>query len=384
MNKSSLSNIHRIKRGNSLLIKGPASISLQSGKASVFMAELQLKKRFIIPEGRATPVVAHEDSLVQIVVGSSGFIKEVEGNAIPKDWIRIPPLLKGVLKENGTIMVLGGVDSGKSSLSTLLANYFTSIGFPVSILDLDVGQSDIGLPATIGLGIARSPIKGLYEAETSAMYFVGSITPAPMTEKILKGAKRLAEMARKSRCALIVNTDGWLQGNDALNYKARLVETLEADAAVIIGEEREIDNLIGMIKDKVQILRVGRPSLIYRRTKEERRRAREKAYYKYLRNGRLKSFPLSMVKLGAIRLEKLPNSRINLLTGLIDEDGFMLGPGILERVDRSKGKIFIYSEVTSPVQKIEVGLIRIKENGCEIGQIRLDRRYIEERGNVTA
>lgn len=187
MSEAPLEKIHMMREGATLLVKGPASISLQSGKASVFMADLPLKRRFIIPEGRMMPITAHEDCLIQIVIGSSGSMEEVEENTIPKDWIQILLILKRILKDEGTVIVFGGIDLGKSSLSTLLTNYFTSTGLPVSILDLDVGQSDIGLPATIGLGKARNPIKGLYEAEPSAIYFVGSITPAPMTGKILKG-----------------------------------------------------------------------------------------------------------------------------------------------------------------------------------------------------
>ncbi|MGC8850226.1 MAG: Clp1/GlmU family protein, partial [Candidatus Bathyarchaeia archaeon] len=169
-------------------MKGPASITLQSGRISVFMADLSLNKRVIIPEGRMMPLFALKESLLETIIGSSGSVVEVEGATIPEEWIQIPPTLSKILQGCGKVVVLGGVDSGKSSLSTLIANYFSSKGSHVSILDLDVGQSDISLPATIGLGIVRDPIRGLYEAEPVAMYFIGSISPAPKAGKIIKGA----------------------------------------------------------------------------------------------------------------------------------------------------------------------------------------------------
>ncbi|MEM2123296.1 MAG: Clp1/GlmU family protein [Candidatus Bathyarchaeia archaeon] len=324
------------------------------------------------------PITALTDSFFEVVIGSSGSLMEVEGNTIPEDWDQIPPTLERALRGNGTVVVLGGVDSGKSSLSTLISNYFTSRGHRVSILDLDVGQSDVGLPATVGLGIARDSIKGLYEAEAVAMYFIGSISPAPMTEKIIRGAEKLAEKARVRGSVLMVNTDGWFEGEEALSYKMRLIEALKPDAVVIIGEEKEANSLAEISREKSQVLRVGRPGFIYRRTREERRRIREKTYYKYLRNGVLKSFPLSKVEWNSINFRELPDYDVNLLVGLIDDEGLMRSPGILKRTDISRNRVLIYSGTAYPAEKIEVGLIRIRENGCEIGQIRLDRSRIGE------
>jgi polynucleotide 5'-hydroxyl-kinase GRC3/NOL9 len=364
--------------GSSLLVKGPAAVTPRSGRMSVFAADLPLDKRIIVPEGRMIPVTANAEGLVEVIIGSLGSIFEVEGPTIPEDWVRIPPSLKETLRGDGMVIILGGVDSGKSSLSTFISNYFTSRNLQVSILDLDVGQSDIGLPATIGLGIARDPIMGLYEAETTAMYFIGSISPAPMTDKIIKGARKLAEKARVRGSVTIVNTDGWLQGEEALSYKMRLIDALKPDAAIIIGEGEEEGSLAEMLKGEARVLKAGRPRFIYRRTREERKRIREKAYYRYLRGGTLGSFPLSRVEWNRLDFRVLPSRNVNLLAGLIDGEGLMRSPGILKRIDLSEDMVLIYSRGSYPVERIEVGLVRLKENGCEIGQIRLDRGGIEE------
>ncbi|MGC8961637.1 MAG: Clp1/GlmU family protein, partial [Candidatus Bathyarchaeia archaeon] len=286
-----------------------------------------------------------------------------------EEWIQIPPTLSKILQGCGKVVVLGGVDSGKSSLSTLIANYFSSKGSHVSILDLDVGQSDISLPATIGLGIVRDPIRGLYEAEPVAMYFIGSISPAPKAGKIIKGAAKLAEKIGDRRCILIVNTDGWIQGEEALNYKIRLTDALKPEAVIVIGEDKEADSLSEILKESFQVLRVGTPCFIYKRTREERRRIRERAYYKYLRDGSLRVFPFSMVEWNNLNLEVLHSRDVNLLMGLIDGEGLMKGPGILKRTDRSKNRVLIYSRITCPVERIEAGLVMVREDGCEKGQL---------------
>ncbi|MGC8850478.1 MAG: hypothetical protein ACP5QI_08415, partial [Candidatus Bathyarchaeia archaeon] len=108
---------------------------------------------------------------------------------------------------------------------------------------------------------------------------------------------------------------------------------------------------------------------IYKRTREERRRIRERAYYKYLRDGSLRVFPFSMVEWNNLNLKVLHSRDVNLLMGLIDGEGLMKGPGILKRTDRSKNRVLIYSRITCPVERIEAGLVMVREDGCEKGQL---------------
>ena len=91
----------------------------------------------------------------------------------PPQWLA----LAGELLKGRIILVLGSVDTGKTTLVTYLANSLVKRGKRVAIVDADVGQSDIGPPTTIGLGLVESPIKKMREAKRLAMYFVGAISP---------------------------------------------------------------------------------------------------------------------------------------------------------------------------------------------------------------
>lgn len=53
--------------------------------------------------------------------------------------------------ENSTIMVLGGADTGKTTLIEYLADLLAN-KFSVGIVDCDTGQSHIGPPTTIAWG----------------------------------------------------------------------------------------------------------------------------------------------------------------------------------------------------------------------------------------
>lgn len=47
-----------------------------------------------------------------------------------------------------SVLIAGQVDSGKSSLASLLASYAVRLGRAPLFVDLDVGQGNIGVPGT--------------------------------------------------------------------------------------------------------------------------------------------------------------------------------------------------------------------------------------------
>ncbi|WP_457611982.1 Clp1/GlmU family protein, partial [Methanocaldococcus sp.] len=87
-------------------------------------------------------------------------------------------LLEKIKKENyNRIMVIGAMDSGKTTLINYIKN---NLDF-YSILDCDVGQKSILPPATISL------MKG-FEVKH---YFIGSVTPVGYFEEVIFGSSKL-------------------------------------------------------------------------------------------------------------------------------------------------------------------------------------------------
>jgi polynucleotide 5'-kinase involved in rRNA processing len=60
------------------------------------------------------------------------------------------------LKSDGRAMVFGAPDSGKSTLSRYLVYRAFAAGKPAALVDLDLDQSHLGPPATLGLGLLRT------------------------------------------------------------------------------------------------------------------------------------------------------------------------------------------------------------------------------------
>ena len=68
-------------------------------------------------------------------------------------------------------LVIGVVDAGKTTLVTRLAAALASPGDLVGVVDADLGQSDIGPPTTVGLGLVHGAIDRLDQAEVVAEFF---------------------------------------------------------------------------------------------------------------------------------------------------------------------------------------------------------------------
>jgi len=74
-------------------------------------------------------------------------------------------------------MVIGQVDSGKSSVSILLSNTALNNGEKPAVIDGDVGQADIGPPGFISLSYPDSKTLWMRTLKPYAMKFIGDIKP---------------------------------------------------------------------------------------------------------------------------------------------------------------------------------------------------------------
>ena len=75
----------------SLIVKGPATVTIVSGNSSVFGAPLSPNMELIIHRQKQLPIEATADSELEIAIGRFGRISEIEGSLNPDDGARCPP-----------------------------------------------------------------------------------------------------------------------------------------------------------------------------------------------------------------------------------------------------------------------------------------------------
>ncbi|AHL23637.1 Clp1/GlmU family protein [Thermococcus nautili] len=323
------------------------------------------------------------------------------------------------------VMVIGGLDAGKSTLVTFLANELLSLGRSVAVVDSDVGQKGILPPATISLALPDENFSSLSELEGVAHYFIGTVSPSQFTGEMAVGVKRLVELAERSAEIVLIDTTGFVTG-PGFEMKRLKAELVRPDLIVLLERNGELDSLARALSPYGEVVRLTVSENAKAVAREERREIRFEKWRTYFSNARLAEFSLSEVTLTGTSLftgrplderEKTLLSRAfrwlvlagwenegrytvvkadeesfprgyrsihavdferlsNLLVGLLDGDGLCLGLGILKWVNFSAETLQLLTPLDEvalgEVRELRFGRMRVLETGEELGLMRRD------------
>jgi polynucleotide 5'-hydroxyl-kinase GRC3/NOL9 len=187
------------------------------------------------------------------------------------------------------IFMLGGVDVGKTYAVTSIANVFFAQGLKVAVVDTDVGQSDIGPPCCIGMGIQEKELRTLSEVPVHSLYFVGTTSPNLCTHDCVKGAAAAVQKAKELGAdVIIVDSTGWIEGEDAKRFKLYEIKAITPTLVIAIEREERLGHILTDLNMKVIKLPVS--SEVRRRSRDERKALREEAYNRYFRTAKSRVF----------------------------------------------------------------------------------------------
>lgn len=336
---------YNLKSGKTLIVNGPASLRLIEGKASILEYPLSLKKQIVVKSWRSRPVYAHEDSVIEYTFGEGGSIEEVDGNTVPEKWIET--INEVAESDKSILMFIGPPDSGKTSLATLALNIFLKTKMQCVFIDLDVGQSNICPPTTMGYTVLRNPIPDISYARAEYIEAFGYTSPTPLVSRHLECAKRLFNnlLNRYSPQKLIIDVDGWINGEGAINHKKELVRIFKPDYLIIIGDACQ--ELGEHLKEHtVQFRELPPPFIVRKRSLEARKKLREMMYEKFLRKSIIRSIPISWVELryitGESRVYKIASIIDRLINSFSEDKGVVLEEGLEELCKTYKAGILCY------------------------------------------
>jgi polynucleotide 5'-hydroxyl-kinase GRC3/NOL9 len=285
-----------IEKGKTLLIDGPASVTLMSGRVEVFGSIVNVGNKVVIREGKRLPFTVEEKATLNISLGENANAEEIDENTIPASWVKSFEELLKIPTKPTTAMVLGTVDSGKTSFCTYLINRLLREKRKVAILDGDLGQSDIGPPCSVAYTLVTKPVTDLFNLEAKNAFFVGSTSPSTAIDRVIEGLTLLKKQILSGELDFVViNTDGWVEGDEAVNYKVQLIRVLNPDVIFCLQQKDELSSFLN-IPEKF-VTAVDSPAAVKQRTSEKRRSLRELGYIKYLRNAKVQSIQLSWLKI---------------------------------------------------------------------------------------
>src|SRR3989475_5723468 len=267
-----------LEEGHTLLLKGPAWIRAKRGDAQCLGVRIRSDDWTMIEESRQEPIYAADDTLLEIRRGAGSSLSVVEESTVPVAWKEAAQVLQ---RQRGVCVIIGEVDSGKSSLCTFLANKCLEDTGKVGVVDADVGQADIGPPTTISSSVVQAPIIGLHKAAAEISLFISDTSPSFVPDKVVTLTTRLKKRMTRSADRVLGNTDGWLTEFNALRHKQLLLEEIQPD--LVIGLSRS-DQAIDPLLDRVKFASLKLPSSPFARirSKEERKKAREAGYRRFL------------------------------------------------------------------------------------------------------
>ena len=296
-----------------------------------------------------------------------------------------PETVRVVLEAPGTVMLLGSVDVGKTTRATALANAAVRAGRPTAVVDADTGQSDLGPPATVGLGMVRAPVRRMGEIPLDAAFFVGDTTPQNVYPYLVEGTVRMVARAQAAGAeVIVVDTTGWVKGPAAVAAKVHKIGRIAPRHVVAIQRADEVEPILARISQRITIHRLP-PSLRVRsRSRADRRVVRERRFAQYF--ARARRLPVDVRVLPHDRpavyggrripqprlLEGIPSRALHhLLVGLTARDGDLVAMGTVVAVRPRDHQVDVLAPLNSldGVESLQWGVLRVAPSGREEGRL---------------
>jgi polynucleotide 5'-kinase involved in rRNA processing len=274
-------------------------------------------------------------------------------------------VVERALGRRGVTMLLGGLDSGKSTMARLIARRAVEAGLVAGYLDADVGQSTVGPPATVGLKLCRSTSDVDPDALARADHlgFVGATSPQGHLLPLVTGTRLLLDRARESGADLVVvDTTGLVSGVYGQVLKFHKVAVLQPDLVVGLARGGELEPLLGVIRrfHPAEVLAVDVHRDVMPTSVEQRAATREESMRRYfeepLHRWRVKPTVFMPALPALFDLSVLDH----LVVGLSDGKGRCIGLGYLEHL-ADDGALRLISPVADAPKALILGSVRLED-----------------------
>ena len=291
----------------------------------------------------------------------------------------------------GPVLVLGGVDRGKTTLVRQMANLLAARG-PVWVVSADSGQAWIGPPTTLARARLARPRRRWTGLAAERMIFVGATSPARCIGATAAALVRLASEGLPRAARVIVDTPGLVRGPLAEGLWQDVAEGLRTPLVVAVqkgGEEGgraaglptcrvlRADGAAGQETRRAiweggelapilepfaaagaEVVTVRPHPLVRVRNQKTRTAYRAAAYQRYFRRARLRSLPRDLPVLSALFGDPA-DLDIGRLVALRDERGWDLALGIVRGIGAKRVTVLVPPARLATVASLAAGMLRL-------------------------
>lgn len=255
-------------------------------------------------------------------------------------------------------MLIGGLDTGKTTLALDAVRYALAAGHAPVLVDADVGISTVGPPACVGIRVFRNESDLADIDRPDALHFVGAITSARLVLQQVVATAVMVEKARGMGDVIIIDTTAVAAGVSGETLKYHKAELCRPDRVIALQRGEEMEPVVGMLRRFLDIEVVTAPTDpgLNPLGPDERAHKRTEAFRKALRppleRWKVRPTVFAPTLPVGLNLERLDQ----VLVGVQDASGGCLGLGVLQVEDET---LRVMTNVGEGMTGLRLGSLRI-------------------------
>lgn len=148
----------------------------------------------------------------------------------------------------GVTMLIGGLDTGKTTVARDAVRYALAEGRTPVLVDADVGISTVGPPACVGMKVFKSEADLETIDEPDGLHFVGAITAARLVLQQVVATAVMVERARNLGDVIIIDTTAVAAGVSGETLKYHKAELCRPDRVIALQRGEEMEPVVGMLR----------------------------------------------------------------------------------------------------------------------------------------
>lgn len=272
--------------------------------------------------------------------------------------------------EPGVTMLIGGLDTGKTTVAIDAVRHALASGRRPVLVDGDVGISTVGPPACVGMKIFTSEDDIDTISEPDRLHFVGAISSARLVLQQVVATAVMVEHARGEGDVIIIDTTAVASGVSGETLKYHKAELCRPDRVIALQRGEEMEPVVGMLRRflDLEVMTAPTDPGLTPLGPDERAHMRNEAFARALKP------PLERWKVRPTVFAPTLPVGLNLgrldqvLVGVQDDTGGCLGLGILQVEDET---LRVMTNVGEGMTGLRLGSIRIDPDTYEGSVINL-------------
>jgi polynucleotide 5'-kinase involved in rRNA processing len=234
--------------------------------------------------------------------------------------------------EPGVTMLIGGLDTGKTTVAIDAIRFALAAGHRPVLVDADVGISTVGPPACVGLKTFETEDDLTTIEQPDALHFVGAISAARLVLQQVVATAVMVETARRLGDVIIIDTTAVASGVSGETLKYHKAELCRPDRVIALQRGEEMEPVVGMLRRFLDLEVVTAPTDpgLNALGPDERAHKRSAAFAKALRppleRWKVRPTVFAPTLPVGLNLDRLDS----VLVGVQDATGGCLGLGVLQ------------------------------------------------------